>query len=55
MDFIIHEYDRRIESTLRLIDEELSPENVELIRAYDRDMVSNSLAKATRLKNLRLS
>ncbi len=54
MDFIIHEYDRKISSTLKQIERELSPENVKLIKSYDRELVNNSLAKATRLKHLQM-
>lgn len=51
---MIHPYDRRITCTLKLIERELSDANVILIKNYDRELVNNSLAKATRLKHLQI-
>lgn len=53
-EFVIHPYDRRIANTLKRIENELSKYNVELIKSYDRELVNNSLAKATRLKQLEI-
>ena len=48
----IYDYDERIARTYKLIESELSSENVELIKKYDRSMMTESLAKATRHKHL---
>ncbi|MCA2004007.1 MAG: site-specific integrase [Candidatus Nitrosotenuis sp.] len=48
----VHDYDRRIQNTLRMIDEELSERNAKLIRQYQKEIVRNSLSKATELKHL---
>jgi len=50
--FEIHPYDQGIASLHRLIQTNLSKKNSELIQKYDREMVKNSLAKATRRKQL---
>ena len=50
--FEIHPYDQGIASLHRLIQTRLSKKNSELIQKYDREMVKNSLAKATRKKQL---
>lgn len=50
----IYDYDNRIERTFRLIDRNLSRENAALIKKYDRSMVAESLAKATRHKHLQV-
>lgn len=42
----IYDYDDRIERTYKLIESEFSKENAELIKKYDRSMISESLAKA---------
>ena len=49
-EFVIHPYDRRIASTLKRIERDLSVYNVTTIKNYDKELVNNSLAKATRLK-----
>jgi len=49
--FVIHPYDQGIASLHRLIQTNLSKKNSELIQKYDREMVKNSLAKATRRKH----
>ncbi|MBM3910728.1 MAG: integrase [Thaumarchaeota archaeon] len=48
----IHDYDQRIEALLRTIKHELSPKNSQLIINYNKEMVKESLAKATRRKHL---
>ena len=48
----IYDYDDRIKRTFNLIEKELSQNNVELIKKYDRLMILESLAKATRHKHL---
>lgn len=48
----IYDYDDRIKRTLNLIETELSQNNAELIKKYDRLMILESLAKATRHKHL---
>ncbi|MCH8833949.1 MAG: tyrosine-type recombinase/integrase [Thaumarchaeota archaeon] len=48
----IHNYDQRIEALLRNIQQELSPKNSQLIINYNREMIKDSLAKATRRKHL---
>ncbi len=53
-DFEIHPYDMKIEAAYRLIEKELSKENISLIKKYDKYMVRQSLAKATRLKHLQI-
>src|SRR5579864_1681401 len=53
-EFVIHPYDRRISSTLRLIEKDLSKYNISIINNYDKELVNNSLAKATRLKHLQI-
>ncbi|MCZ6581890.1 MAG: hypothetical protein O6761_01805 [Thaumarchaeota archaeon] len=50
--FVIHPYDQGIASLHRLIQTNLSKKNIELILKYDKEMVKNSLAKATRRKHL---
>jgi hypothetical protein len=50
----IHPYDHRIDRAYKLIEKELSKENITLIKKYDRYMVRQSLAKATRLKHLQI-
>ena len=53
-EFVIHDYDCKISNTYSLIERELSPYNVQLIRKYDSELVKQSLAKATRLKHLQI-
>ena len=48
-EFAIHPYDRKIACTLKLIEKELSEYNYKIIKNYDKELVNNSLAKATRL------
>ena len=50
--FEIHPYYQGIASLHRLIQTNLSKKNIELILKYDKEMVKNSLAKATRRKHL---
>ncbi len=50
----IHPYDVRIDKAYKLIEKELSKENISLIKSYDRYMVRQSLDKATRLKHLQI-
>ncbi|OLD21609.1 MAG: hypothetical protein AUG16_05185 [Thaumarchaeota archaeon 13_1_20CM_2_39_20] len=50
----IYDYDDRIERTYKIIEKETSKENVELIKKYDRSMIAESLAKATRHKHLQV-
>jgi len=49
-----HDYDDRIDRTYKIIAKELSLENAELIKKYDRSMMTESLAKATRHKHLQV-
>jgi len=51
-DIIVHDFDRRIENILKMIDSEASKENQSLIHEYDKEMVRLSIAKATRAKHL---
>ncbi|CAE6500831.1 MAG: tyrosine-type recombinase/integrase [Candidatus Nitrosotenuis sp.] len=48
----IHNYDKRIGSVLRRIENALSKQTVELIRKYHSEMISESISKATQLKHL---
>jgi len=48
----IYDYDDRIKRTFNLIEKELSQNNVELIQKYDRLMILEGHAKATRHKHL---
>jgi hypothetical protein len=50
----IYDYDIRIRRTYKLIQSELSEDNQKLIEKYDKVMISESLAKATRHKNLQI-
>lgn len=43
-----------IERTYNLMEKDLSVNNMELIRKYDRSMIGESLAKATRHKHLQV-
>lgn len=52
----IYDYDLRIRQTKKLIydDERISKQDRELIEDYDKSMIRESLAKATRLKHLQV-
>lgn len=50
----IYDYDQSIARTYRLIQNELSRENQDLIEKYDKSMIAESLAKATRHKHLQV-
>lgn len=50
----IYDYDVRIQRTFKLIRSELSGSNQQLIEKYDKVMISESLAKATRHKHLQV-
>ncbi len=50
----IYNYDDRIERTYKIIEKELSAQNLALITKYDRSMIAESLAKATRHKHLQV-
>lgn len=52
----IYDYDRRIEGTKKLIrnDPKISEDTIKIIEEYDRLMIRESLAKATRLKHLQV-
>jgi integrase len=50
----IYDYDIRIQRTYKLIRSELSESNQQLIEKYDKVMITESLAKATRHKNLQI-
>lgn len=52
--FQIHDYDSVIESLTKHIKQELSLKNSELILKYDKVMIRESLAKATRRKHLEI-
>lgn len=51
-EIIVHDYKAIIQSLYKRIESELSEENVKLIKRYDRTLVNESLADATRSKNL---
>ncbi len=53
-EFQVHNYDKKIVTAHKLIEKELSKENVMLINKYDNEMANYSLAKATRLKHLQI-
>jgi len=48
-----HDYDSMIKGVEKMIQTELSENNVELISQYDMEMVRQSIAIATRQKHLR--
>jgi hypothetical protein len=48
----VHPYETKINQTLQRIEQRVSETNLQLIRKYDRQLVHESLAHATRLKNL---
>jgi len=54
LEFEIHPYDMKIDSIYKLIEREVSKNNVKLIKDYDHYMARQSLAKATRLKHLQI-
>ena len=49
----VHDYDSRIKRIYNQLERELSAENIKLIRKYDREMVNQSIAVATRQKHLK--
>ncbi len=51
-EIVVHDYKKIINSIYNLVENELSKKNVELIKKYDRVLVNESLADATRSKNL---
>lgn len=53
-EFVIHNYDYKIKNAYALIERELLPYSIELIKKYDSELVKQSLAKATRLKHLQI-
>ncbi len=53
-EFMIYDYDRKIFNTWKMIESELSSENIRLIHKYDKEIINNGLAKATRLKQLQV-
>lgn len=50
----IYNYDKLFDRLSKQLNNELSKENFEIIQRYDRIMVTESLAKATRLKHLKM-
>lgn len=50
----VHDYNLKIDKAYKLIEKDLSKNNVKLIRKYDQFMARQSLAKATRLKHLQI-
>ena len=50
----IYDYDDRIKRTYNLTKRDLSEENYDLIRKYDREMITLGLGKAVRHKNLQI-
>lgn len=50
----IYDYDYLLKNIWNLLSNELSENNVKLIRKYDRTMVTSSLSKATRHKHLKM-
>jgi integrase/recombinase XerD len=48
----IHNYDQRIASVLRRIENALPGSTLELIQKYHNEMISESISKATQLKHL---
>ena len=50
----VHDYDKRIDQTMTLIKRDSSAKNYDLICKYDDTMISEALAKATRLKQLQV-
>ena len=48
----VHPYETKINQILQRIEQRVSETNLQLIRKYDRQLVNESLAHATRLKNL---
>ena len=49
--FDLYNYDKLFSGAFRQLKEELSAANFELVQNYDKVMVNDSLAKATRLKH----
>ena len=52
---MIHNYDLRLKTTHMLIKKQLSKENALLLKKYDEDMARHSLAKATRLGQIKMA
>lgn len=50
----VYDYDAQIESILSRMKGQISGENAELIRKYDKSMVSLSMSKAARVLHLRI-
>jgi integrase len=50
----IYDYDDRIKRTYNLIQRDLSKKNQELIKRYDKEMITQGLGKAARHKNLQI-
>lgn len=50
----IYDYDDRLSRTYGLIKRDLSKENQDILSKYDKTMISQGLAKPTRLKNLQI-
>ncbi|MGQ0790759.1 MAG: tyrosine-type recombinase/integrase [Nitrosopumilaceae archaeon] len=51
-EILVHDYKTIIDNIYKQIESELSQNNVEIIKKYDRMLVNESLADATRSKNL---
>ena len=51
-EILVHDYKTIIDNIYKQIESELSKNNVEIIKKYDRVLVNESLADATRSKNL---
>ena len=49
----VHDYERLMQTVHSLIEKELSEKNIKIIKKYDREMVRQSIALATRQKHLR--
>jgi len=53
-EFVLHPYDRKLETLFALCKKDLSRANYELIKEYDSVMVMQSLAKGTRVKHMEI-
>ena len=51
-EILVHDYKTIIDNIYKQIENELSKNNVQIIKKYDRVLVNESLADATRSKNL---
>ena len=49
---VLYGYKRKIERLHARLDDELSPENAQLLKKYDRELIKDSCALATRLSNV---